>query len=188
MKLIELKCRNCGSKLKVAKDSKNIICQFCGANFKLDDETIHIEHKIINDKDERMFHNIEIYLENEEYGKAKNILDKLVDEYPDDSRIYKGYIGYLTHNFSADEKYYYDEELFNKIEENYKKYCKYQKNSDNEFERNYKEMIENRIKSIVSENEKWKEQKKVQDEKDRVYAIITLVVIIIIILFVVFGV
>ena len=44
MKLIELKCKNCGSKLKVAEDSTDIICQFCGANFKIDDEVVH--HKI----------------------------------------------------------------------------------------------------------------------------------------------
>ena len=44
MKLIELKCKNCGSKLKVAEDFTDIICQFCGANFKIDDEVVH--HKI----------------------------------------------------------------------------------------------------------------------------------------------
>lgn len=44
MKLIEMKCKNCGAILKVVNDTKEIDCQYCHANYKLDDETIHIKY------------------------------------------------------------------------------------------------------------------------------------------------
>ena len=44
MKLVEMKCKNCGAKLKVEPDDKEAKCQFCGAEFKIDDEVHH--HKL----------------------------------------------------------------------------------------------------------------------------------------------
>lgn len=44
MKLIELKCKNCGAILEVEKDEKNITCQYCKAKFKFDDEVQHIKY------------------------------------------------------------------------------------------------------------------------------------------------
>lgn len=44
MKLIEMKCKNCGAKLKVNPEEKKANCQFCGAEFKIDDEVQH--HKL----------------------------------------------------------------------------------------------------------------------------------------------
>lgn len=38
MKLIELKCKNCGTKIKVKENSKNVLCQICSSSFKIDDE------------------------------------------------------------------------------------------------------------------------------------------------------
>ena len=44
MKLVEMKCKNCGAKLKVNSEVKEANCQFCGAEFKIDDEVQH--HKL----------------------------------------------------------------------------------------------------------------------------------------------
>lgn len=55
MKLIEMKCKNCGAKLKVNPEEKDANCQFCGAEFKIDDETIH--HKL--DDAEQMGYELE---------------------------------------------------------------------------------------------------------------------------------
>lgn len=46
MKLVEMKCKNCGAKLKVNSEVKEANCQFCGAEFKIDDEVQH--HKLDN--------------------------------------------------------------------------------------------------------------------------------------------
>ena len=44
MKLVELKCKNCGATLKVEENSANVNCQYCSAHFKLDDEVQHIQY------------------------------------------------------------------------------------------------------------------------------------------------
>lgn len=44
MKLIELKCKNCGAILKVDENSNNVNCEFCHAKFKLDDEVKHVQY------------------------------------------------------------------------------------------------------------------------------------------------
>ncbi len=44
MKLLELKCKNCGAVLKVEEDEATINCKHCGSKYKLDDEDIHIKY------------------------------------------------------------------------------------------------------------------------------------------------
>lgn len=44
MKLIEMKCKNCGAKLKVNPEKKEAHCEFCGVDFKKDDEVHHIKY------------------------------------------------------------------------------------------------------------------------------------------------
>ena len=42
MKLVELKCKNCGAKLSIPKDSKIVTCDICKTTFQIDDEIKHI--------------------------------------------------------------------------------------------------------------------------------------------------
>lgn len=44
MKLLEMKCKNCGALLKVEEDAKYIECQYCNTKYKLDDELQHIKY------------------------------------------------------------------------------------------------------------------------------------------------
>lgn len=44
MKLLEMKCKNCGALLKVEADAKYIECQYCNTKYKLDDEVQHIKY------------------------------------------------------------------------------------------------------------------------------------------------
>ena len=43
MKLVELKCRNCGSQLKAGPGDDDICCDFCKSKYKLDDEIKHLK-------------------------------------------------------------------------------------------------------------------------------------------------
>lgn len=43
MKLVEMKCKNCGSILKVDSQTTDITCEFCHSKFKIDDEVQHIK-------------------------------------------------------------------------------------------------------------------------------------------------
>lgn len=45
MKIVELKCKNCGANLKVADENDIINCPYCQASYKLDDETQHIKYE-----------------------------------------------------------------------------------------------------------------------------------------------
>ena len=38
MKLVEMKCKNCGSTLKVDENAKNVTCEYCHSSFAIDDE------------------------------------------------------------------------------------------------------------------------------------------------------
>lgn len=44
MKLIELKCPNCNSKLYTKNDKSAMYCEYCGAQFIIDDEVKRSEH------------------------------------------------------------------------------------------------------------------------------------------------
>lgn len=44
MKLVELKCKNCGAVLKVEPDSTDVYCKHCKTNYKFDDEAKHIKY------------------------------------------------------------------------------------------------------------------------------------------------
>lgn len=44
MKLVEMKCKNCGALLKVEEDAQFINCQYCNTKYKLDDEVQHIKY------------------------------------------------------------------------------------------------------------------------------------------------
>lgn len=44
MKLVEMKCKNCGANLKVNPEDKDVKCTFCNTSFKIDDEVKHIKY------------------------------------------------------------------------------------------------------------------------------------------------
>lgn len=44
MKLVEMKCQNCGAILKIDPEQNDINCQYCNARYKLDDEVKHIKY------------------------------------------------------------------------------------------------------------------------------------------------
>lgn len=44
MKLVELKCKNCGAVLKVKPNTNDIHCDHCKTNYKLDDGVQHIKY------------------------------------------------------------------------------------------------------------------------------------------------
>lgn len=44
MKLFELKCPNCGAKLKKEEGTIDIVCDYCQTEFKFDDEAHHIKY------------------------------------------------------------------------------------------------------------------------------------------------
>ena len=44
MRLIDLKCPNCSSVMKVDSEEKEVMCEYCGTKFAVDDEVQHIQY------------------------------------------------------------------------------------------------------------------------------------------------
>lgn len=44
MKLVEMKCKNCGAVLEVEDGTKQIKCKYCGSTYQIDDEVTHIQY------------------------------------------------------------------------------------------------------------------------------------------------
>lgn len=44
MKLVELKCKNCGAILNVDENADKVVCQYCSAEFKIDHEVQHVQY------------------------------------------------------------------------------------------------------------------------------------------------
>lgn len=44
MKLVELRCKNCGSSLEVSENEKEIVCRYCNTTFRMDDEVQHVKY------------------------------------------------------------------------------------------------------------------------------------------------
>ena len=44
MKLVELKCKNCGAILKIEPGTTDVRCEHCKARYKFDDEARHIKY------------------------------------------------------------------------------------------------------------------------------------------------
>ena len=44
MKLVELTCPKCGATLQANPELETIMCNYCGNQFVLDDEVIHVQH------------------------------------------------------------------------------------------------------------------------------------------------
>ncbi len=44
MKLVELKCKNCGSLLNIEEGAKEVTCEYCHTKFALDDEAQHVKY------------------------------------------------------------------------------------------------------------------------------------------------
>lgn len=44
MRLIDIKCPNCGADLRIDSENKECTCQYCGAKFLIDDEVLHVRY------------------------------------------------------------------------------------------------------------------------------------------------
>ena len=78
MKLISLKCRECGADLQVDPGRKQVFCSYCGAKLLLDDESINITNRII---DEARLKEAEVRLRELEYQHERELREEaLVQE------------------------------------------------------------------------------------------------------------
>ena len=75
MKLIKLTCSNCGAQLELDADRRQAFCTYCGEKLLLDDESIHITNRII---DEARLKEAEVRLRELEYAHEREIREETV--------------------------------------------------------------------------------------------------------------
>lgn len=75
MKLIRLTCKNCGAQLELDADRKQAFCTYCGTKLYLDDESIQITNRII---DEARIKEAEVRLKELEYQHEREIREETI--------------------------------------------------------------------------------------------------------------
>ena len=75
MKLINLRCANCGAELQIDAERKQAFCTYCGTKLLVDDESIHITNRII---DEARLKEAEIRLKELEYQHEKELREETI--------------------------------------------------------------------------------------------------------------
>lgn len=75
MKLIRLTCANCGAELELDADRKQAFCSYCGARLYIDDESINITNRII---DEARLKEAEVRLRELEYQHEREIREETI--------------------------------------------------------------------------------------------------------------
>ena len=72
MKLVELKCKNCGAQLKVEEGTSQVKCEFCGSTFSVDDaynEAYKYTKGVLKARSEQM---------EEDFNKAQDLMDSFI--------------------------------------------------------------------------------------------------------------
>ena len=75
MKLIKLTCSNCGAVLELDVDRKQAFCTYCGTKLYVDDESINITNRII---DEARLKEAEVRLRELEYQHEREIREETI--------------------------------------------------------------------------------------------------------------
>ena len=148
MKLINLKCSNCGANLTANEDLKQCTCNFCGSVTLIDDEIIKVEHKIIDSNKEENFKRIDGLLKIKYYKDALEDSRKLIKEYPHDPKAW-------IYMIKAETKDFKDHSVdLDKLDEFFENYITLEtdsqeklknKNKYNEFVKEIEEMRENGV-------------------------------------------
>ena len=170
MKLIEVKCPNCNSSLNVDNSKKKIECEYCGANFFLDDDTIKVKHLHAGQiSEEQEFINAETNLNKlKNYEDAYNTYLSLSKRYVDNPEVWIGLLRSLTRDFKYKSSTYTFKEMYEKYWNNFKVLA--DKKDIEKYEEKYIKYIEEeKVIPIYSNNTL--ENKK--EEKEKSYLLVT---------------
>ena len=75
MKLINMRCTNCGADLEIDPDRKQLFCSYCGTKLVLDDENVQITNRIV---DEARLKEAEVRLRELEYEHERELREETI--------------------------------------------------------------------------------------------------------------
>lgn len=107
MKIQSIKCPCCGALLEYEEGKKTIICEFCGTKSVIND--ISNERTQLNANEQNLINAGNSMLEIQEYNEVKEFFKKAGEIDPTDHRVYAGLIKCATKGFS----WFYTPEMMN---------------------------------------------------------------------------
>ena len=75
MKLVEMRCTNCGAELEIDPERKQVYCSYCGTRLMVDEKAIHITNRII---DEARLKEAEVRLKELEYAHERELREEAI--------------------------------------------------------------------------------------------------------------
>ncbi|MBQ8305372.1 MAG: NINE protein [Blautia sp.] len=75
MKLISLRCTSCGAELEVDPERSVVFCSYCGTKLLIDDESIRITNRIV---DEARLREAEVRLKELEYAHERELREETI--------------------------------------------------------------------------------------------------------------
>ena len=88
MKLVKLKCDNCGARIEANDQLKKVTCNYCGSTFFVDDEIQRVEiNKNIKYTDEARIKENETRIKELEYKYKDDKLKKVLDLFKNDNFV-----------------------------------------------------------------------------------------------------
>ena len=75
MKLISMRCKNCGAELEADPERHEIFCSYCGTKLLIDDESIHVTNRIV---DEARIKEAEVRLKELEYAHERELREESI--------------------------------------------------------------------------------------------------------------
>ena len=161
MKLIDTTCPKCKATMKVDKENKEIVCEYCGHKFLIDEQVTKVKHYMAGEIDEEQeYKNARTNLNKfKDYDEAFKGYKSLSKRYVDNSEVWLGVLRSSTHDFTNEE---YD----TKYEEYWNKYMNLaSKNDISKYEEKYNKYI-----SKFDEYTKKEFREKVNEEgKDHLF-------------------
>ena len=143
MAYINFKEEKYKGKIQVEKRKKNVECEYCGANFVVDDNTIEVKHLNAGEiNEEQEYINADTNLNKlKNYDEAYNIYLSLSKRYVDNPEVWIGLLRSLTKDFT----YKYATADFKKLYQKYwNNYIALAEKKDiDEYSKKYKEYVDN---------------------------------------------
>lgn len=121
MKVIEVKCPNCNASLTIEENKNNGVCEYCGTNFRIEDNTIKVQHIMAGQiTQEQEFINAKTNLNKlKDYSASYNGYLSLSKRYVDNDEIWIGLLRSLTHDFTYKENNLNFKQEYQKYWKNY---------------------------------------------------------------------
>lgn len=179
MPLVNAKCENCGSILKIESDRETAFCEYCGAKYIVEQaiEYYNVQNNVYAQnvnmtakgeaEKERLLENAQTYLDLFEYKKSEEIYNQIIEDYPAEYRGWYGLAAILSRQFTKADS---EPEEYSRIELYLSRALKFADSSAKNKVKNDAEKLDSLRKRFIEEKKAELESltKKAKDLGERI--------------------